>query len=77
MHTAEEEQDILLTSRGMIFEMKDMARELDWFDNKFVVLRAVKREILRDGDGLFARVGAGSKDNGSKMRAGGKVDRSF
>lgn len=35
------EEDFALTCRGEILDMKDQAGELDWFNQKFVVLRAI------------------------------------
>lgn len=38
------EEDFVLTCRGELTDMKDQVAELDWFNQKFVVLRAVKKE---------------------------------
>lgn len=35
------EEDFALTCRGEVLDMKDQAGELDWFNQKFVVLRAI------------------------------------
>lgn len=37
------EEDFALTCRGEILDMKDQAGELDWFNQKFVVLRAISK----------------------------------
>ena len=36
------EEDFVLTCRGELTDMEDQVQELDWFNQKFVVLRAVK-----------------------------------
>ncbi|KAM3414401.1 hypothetical protein BST61_g11039 [Cercospora zeina] len=51
------EEDFVLTCRGEVLDMKVMVQELDWFNNKFVVLRAVKRDMVAMTKGLFDEIG--------------------
>ncbi|PIA95622.1 hypothetical protein CB0940_10754 [Cercospora beticola] len=56
------EEDFVLTCRGEVLDMKDQVQELDWFDNKFVVMRAVKTGMLEKmtngkPKGLFGEIG--------------------
>lgn len=63
------EEDFALTCRGEILDMKDQAGELDWFNQKFVVLRAIStssstststsksRMLSRMPPGLMAGIG--------------------
>ncbi|KAF2211293.1 hypothetical protein CERZMDRAFT_106509 [Cercospora zeae-maydis SCOH1-5] len=51
------EEDFVLTCRGEVLDMKVMVQELDWFNNKFVVLRAVKRDSMGMAKGLFDEIG--------------------
>lgn len=54
------EEDFALTCRGEILDMKDQAGELDWFNQKFVVLRAIStssRMLSRMPPGLVAGIG--------------------
>ncbi|PPJ60064.1 hypothetical protein CBER1_07556 [Cercospora berteroae] len=53
------EEDFVLTCRGEVLDMKDQVQELDWFNNKFVVMRAVKKQMLESikGKGLFGEIG--------------------
>ncbi|GIZ48990.1 hypothetical protein CKM354_001203100 [Cercospora kikuchii] len=56
------EEDFVLTCRGEVLDMKDQVQELDWFNNKFVVMRAVKTGMLEKmtngkPKGLFGEIG--------------------
>ncbi|KAI5364140.1 hypothetical protein Slin14017_G061040 [Septoria linicola] len=64
------EEDFVLTCRGEVVAMEDCVEELDWFDDKLVVLRAVRR-----GSRVFEGLGLGEGQEVAMWKDVGVVPR--